>query len=195
MIFLVLPDLVEEDRLMAEAVAGSQAAIMQIYESYYTPIYQYIRLRTADRMIAEDLASEVFLRMIDALRRRKPPRQSLRGWLFQVARNVIHDHYGKTEKMQDTVLDEWLPAPDEHSPESQFFSRMDLEMVRQGIHQLNAEQQEVIALRFGQMLDLQATADIMGKSVAAVKVLQFRALEKLRSTVSKMSMGKGKEAR
>jgi RNA polymerase sigma-70 factor (ECF subfamily) len=189
MIFLVLPDFAEEDRLLAEAIDGSQAAVMQIYEIYHTPIYQYLRMRVADQMLAEDLASEVFVKLINALRGKRPPRDSLRGWLFQVARNVLHDHYGKATRMPDTTLEEWLPAPDDEQPEPQFFSRVDLEVVRRGISQLNPEQQEVIVLRFGQMLDVQSTADIMGKSVSAVKVLQFRALEKLRAAIGRLNAG------
>jgi RNA polymerase sigma-70 factor, ECF subfamily len=162
MIFLTLPDLPTEDQLLSQAIAGSQAAVMQIYESYYVPVYQYIRMRVDDRMAAEDLASEVFVRMIDAINGKNPPRQSLRGWLFQVARFVLHDHYGELRKLPSTVLDEWIS--DDQQPEVDFIRKMDFELLRQGIATLNAEQQEVLVLRFGQMLNLQETADVMGKS-------------------------------
>jgi len=45
---------------------------------------------------------------------------------------------------------------------------------------LAPDQQEVLILRFGQMLSLQDTADSMGKSVSAIKSLQFRAVDTLR---------------
>ena len=68
MILIVLPDLATEDRLLAQAKRGDQLAIMRIYDSFFTPIYQYIRLRVGDAMTAEDLTSDVFVKLITALR-------------------------------------------------------------------------------------------------------------------------------
>ena len=48
MIVLVLPDISVEDQLLIRARQGEQDAIMRIYESYFSPIYQYIRLRVGD---------------------------------------------------------------------------------------------------------------------------------------------------
>lgn len=189
MVSLVLPDIPTEDRLLASARKGDQAAIMQIYESYFDPIYQYLRLRVDDRMAAEDLASEVFLKFITALNSRNAPNQSLRGWLFRVARNVLHDHYGYTRKMPVTTIEDWVSAPQEDEPEIQFIQNIDAARARQAMQMLVAEQQEVLILRFGQALGLQETADIMGKSVSAIKSLQFRAIETLRHILGEARTG------
>jgi RNA polymerase sigma-70 factor (ECF subfamily) len=181
MIVIVLPDIPSEDRLLAQARQGQQDAIMQIYENYFPPIFQFIRLRVGERALAEDLASEVFVKLVDALQSSTAPRHSLRGWLFRVARNEIHDHYGKSRQLPITSLDEWLPASSDNDPEVQFMRMVGVERARRAIRMLAAEQQEVLILRFGQMLSLQETADIMGKSTNAVKSLQFRAINTLRS--------------
>lgn len=181
MILLVLPDYGTEDRLLADARAGDSAAVMRIYEQYFGPVYQYIRLRVDDAPQAEDLASEVFVRLVRAFQSGKPPTESLRGWLFRVARNLIHDHYGHQRQLPLTSLDEWLPAPGEDGPEQQVAFRLSTERLRHALRMLAADQQEVVILRFGQMLSLHETADVMGKSVSAVKALQFRAVQTLRS--------------
>jgi RNA polymerase sigma-70 factor (ECF subfamily) len=124
----------------------------------------------------------VFLKLIQALRSHTAPRHSLRGWLFRVARNTLHDHYGR--RFTDTVLEEWIPDSDETEPEAQFIRAAGIRRVRQALRQLSAEQQEVIILRFGNMLDLQETADIMGKNVNTVKSHQLRALQNLRRLLS-----------
>lgn len=188
MIVIVLPDIEEEDRLLAAARQGDQHAIMDIYRSYFPPIYQFLRLRVQDSTLAEDLASEVFLKFIDALRGRTAPRTSLRGWLFRVARNVLHDHYGRTVRFPTTTLDEWLPAASDDDPEVQFVRSLNVERSRRALRMLAAEQQEVLILRFGQALSLQETADIMGKSVSAVKSLQFRAVETLRQIIGQQRL-------
>ena len=188
MIVIVLPDIATEDRLLAEARGGDSDAIMEIYEQYFPPVYQFIRLRVGDAALAEDLTSEVFVKLVDALRGRNAPRQSLRGWVFRVARNVLATHFGKVRRYPMTSLEEWIPSPSEHDPEVQFIRTLNLERARQALRRLNAEQQEVLILRFGQKLDLQETADIMGKSVRAIKSLQFRAVNTLRQLLGEMRM-------
>jgi RNA polymerase sigma factor (sigma-70 family) len=93
---------------------------MHIYESYYPPIYNFIRLRVEDRAAAEDMASEVFVKLVKALRSASAPRTSLRGWLFQVARNLLRDHYGRVKQYTVEVLEEWVPNSDDPDPELRF---------------------------------------------------------------------------
>ncbi|MBC7811756.1 MAG: sigma-70 family RNA polymerase sigma factor [Burkholderiales bacterium] len=177
---IVLPDIPAEDHLLARARQGDQDAVMRIYESYFAPIYQFIRLRVGDAQQAEDLSANVFLKLVTALRGQNAPRHSLRGWLFRVARNEIADHYGRARQLPLTTLDDWLPASADDDPDWRFIRSLDVERARRALRMLAADQQEVLVLRFGQALDLQATADIMGKSVSAVKSLQFRAVATLR---------------
>lgn len=186
MILLILPDISAEDDLLARAQRGSQDALRDIYEGYFSPIYQFIRLRVDDSQIAEDIAAEVFLKMLRAFRANQGPRKSLRGWLFKVARHELVNHYGRAQKLSHAALDEWMPSPPEDEPEVQFIRRLSIQQARSALKRLSAEQQEVLVLRFGQMLSLQETADIMGKQVNAVKALQFRAVNTLRRILGEM---------
>ncbi len=186
MIFLVLPDLTEEDALMDEVRAGSPDAIMHIYQLYFRPIYEYIRLRVGDAEVAEDIASEVFLRFMDAVRKRQAPRHSLRGWLFKVARTLIAAQYHEAKKLPTTTLEEWMPSPVDDDPEINLIRTISLDRARQAIRALSVDQQEVLILRFGQRLSLQETCDIMGRSMSAVKSLQLRAIESLRKHLREM---------
>lgn len=181
MIVLVLPDLSVEDLLLKRARDGDQEAVMQIYERYFTPLYQFIRLRTDDAQLAEDIASDVFVIFVRSLRGNSAPRHSLRGWLFRVARNELTRQWGRKQRMPTATLDEWVPAPaEETDPELTFIRALNVERARQAMHMLVPEQQEVLVLRFGQNLSLEETADVMDKSVSAVKSLQFRAVNTLR---------------
>lgn len=77
-----------------------------------------------------------------------------------------------------------MPAPSEMNPETTVSEMLDMQRVRRALHMLTADHQEVLVLRFGQRLSLQETADIMGKSLSAIKSLQFRAMETLRGILS-----------
>ena len=180
MIVLILPDISAEDELLSRVRRGDMAALHEIYDSYYTPVYQFIRFRTDDGQTAEDLAAEVFFKLVEAFHQGKTPRQSLRGWLFRVARSELYDHYGRQRRINQTVLDDWLPGPADDEPEARFIRSVNVETVRRALRQLTDEQQEVLILRFGQMLNLQDSAAIMNKQVNTVKQLQLRALRALR---------------
>ncbi len=180
MIIIVLPDTASDNDLLKRAQQGDQEAIKAIYLQYFDAIYQFIRLRVANRQTAEDLAGNVFLEFVRAIRNGKPPRKNLRAWLFRVARNELYDHYGEQKRVREVALGEWLPASSQHNPELHFTHTFDLQRVRRAFLQLTDAQQELLMLRFGHMLNLQETADVMGKSVSAVKSLQFRAVNALR---------------
>lgn len=175
---LAFPDLPDEDRLLAQARRGDRQAIGEIYERYFDALYQFIRWRVDDPALAEDLTSEVFIKFLSALRSPNAPADSLRGWLFRVARNNLYDFYRRPS--QTASLDEALPMAADVDTEADFIRAMDVERVRKALRMLAVDQQEVLILRFGQMLNLEATAQSMGKSVSAIKSLQFRAINSLR---------------
>lgn len=190
MIFLVLPDPFDEDRILAQARQGDQEAVMQLYDRYLSPIYQFIRLRVGDADSAQDITAQVFMKFVEALPGPTAPRQHLRGWLFRVAHNELYNHYGRESQIPMDTLEEWLPAPTESQPEAQFMQHHSIEETRNALQQLSPDQQEVLILRFGQMLSLQETADIMDRSISAVKSLQVRALNTLRHIFTETQGGR-----
>lgn len=177
-ILLALPDLPDEDRLLRQARAGDRQAIAHIYDGFFEPIYQFLRWRVSDPTVAEDLTSEVFLKLLSALRDAHAPRDTLRGWLFRVARNVLADHYRGV--LPTVPLDDTAPFVHDGDLETQLGAARDVDRVRRVMRMLAPDQQEVLVLRFGEMMSLQETADSMGKSVSAIKSLQFRAVDTLR---------------
>ncbi len=180
MILIVLPDVTTDARLLLRVRAGDEDAIISVYQTYLPPLYQYVRLRVGDNALAEDIVSDIFVKLIDSIGKASAPHSSLRGWLFRVARSEIAQHYGEKQHLSLTNMEEWLPASSITNPETQVMETGGIERVRQAVRMLKAEHQEVLILRFGQVLSLQETADIMGKSISAIKSLQFRALATLR---------------
>lgn len=181
----MLPDIETEDDLMQQASQGNPDALREIYNAYFSAIFRYIRLRVNQVQEAEDLTADVFLKLVTAYQTKRMPRKSLRGWLFRVAHNIMVDYYGKKQRFTQTALAEWIPATDSANPEIQFVRSVSAAAARSAIQNLVFEQQEVIILRFGHMLSLQETADIMNKSISAVKSLQFRALNNLRKMLER----------
>jgi len=183
-ILLALPDLPDEDRLLRQARKGDRQAIARIYDSFFDPIYQFLHWRVNDPAVAEDLTSEVFLKLLTALQDARAPRDTLRGWLFRVARNVLVDHYRGAPRTMP--LDEDAPLAHDGDLETELGAAHDADRVRQVMGMLASDQQEVLILRFGEMMSLQETANSMGRSVSAIKSLQFRAVDTLRRLLAEI---------
>ncbi len=181
MFLIVLPDFSADDDLLERLRRRDESVIAFIYERYFTPLYQYARLKVGDRALAQDIVSEVFLKLIETMGKPSAPRENLRGWLFSVARNAAYRTYGARSQLPLEDLEDYMPAPAESDPGILFSESFPLDRVRHALRMLAADHQEVLILRFGQRLSLKETADLMGKSTAAVKSLQFRAVETLRS--------------
>ena len=188
MIFMILPDYDVEDDLLQRLRHQDKAAMVDVYEQYFTSVYNYIRFKVGDTQVAEDLAGDVFLFLIEALHTHKAPRTSLRGWLFKVARNLIAQYHQTNQKITQIDFEEWVPRQLGHienlNLENLMIENININQLIQAIQVLPIEQQDVIILRFGQALNLKETADIMGKGVSAIKSLQFRAIDGLRQIMS-----------
>ena len=135
-------------RLLQRAKALDEAALAEIHERYYTSIYQYIAFRINDLQTVEDLTSEVFLRLLRAIRDKNAPQDTLRGWLYGVASHVVKEHYRKMKRMNFAPLEDELMSNDERV-EDQIQNKLVWEAIRSVLGELTEEQQHVLALRFG----------------------------------------------
>lgn len=160
-------------------------ALAQIHDLFYPEVYRYVRFRLQHEQICEDISAEVFLRLLDSLNRRRGPDHNLRGWLLATASNLVNDHLRRRYTRPVENFDEHEDHPDNAPrPESTVEHLWEQEKVRQAIYQLTPEQQHVLALRFTDDHSLDETAKIVGKSINAVKALQFRAIASLRRLLS-----------
>lgn len=154
-------------------------ALTIVHNRFFPEIYRYARYRLGDPETAEDVAGQVFLNLVEALKAGGGPRTSLRGWLIGMASNLINDHFRKAYQQRVEVLHENVQV-DGPDPSSQAERRERLEAVRVALAELTPEQQHVLALRFGNDYSVKETAQLLEKQPNAIKALQFRALRTLR---------------
>src|SRR5690606_36581708 len=134
---------------------------------------------------AEDLASDVFMRLLEAAHKNQAPQSSLKGWLIATASHAVNDHLRRQYRRPDTELTDALPDKS-LSILSEVDVREERTMVQMAYAQLTYEQQHVLALLFGQEYSLEETAAHLNKNMNAVKVLQFRALASLQRKVGEV---------
>ena len=167
------------DPLLVRAHTLDAQALAAIHDQYYPVVFRYVRYRLDDLDIVEDIASEVFLRWLDAMHKHKEIRE-VRAWLLGTASHLIQDHLRQKYRHPVAPLENESGFASQERPEADAESRLQHRQVREALHRLTEEQQHTLALRFSQDFSLEETAHILGKSVNAVKVLQFRAIASLR---------------
>jgi RNA polymerase sigma-70 factor (ECF subfamily) len=156
-----------------------------VYDKYFPEVYRYVHYRLGDQTLAEDIASDVFVRLLEAAQSGRPPQSNLKAWLISTASHVVMDHLRRKYRRPVEAISESMPdlGPTVHA---QFDLREQNRFVQQAYAQLTVEQQDVLALRFGQGYSLEETAMYMKKKVNAVKALQFRALAALQRSIGEV---------
>ncbi len=148
---------------------------------YITPqVYRYVRYRIPDEQVCEDIVSQVFLNLLETLHRHPGKIREIQSWLLGTANHLVLDAIRTRYRRPTTRMDDENDWKDNNSPEVSVEERMRHQRIQKLIQKLTPEQQHVLALRFSQELSVEETARIMGKSVNAIKVLQFRAIQSLR---------------
>ena len=174
------PKLENPRELLEQAKRGNAEAYGKLYEQYLTPVYRYVYSRVWQRELAEDLTQTVFLKVFQALERFEQREVEPLAYFFTVARNTVLDYW---KKKRDLPLDDGtFPEPvalGSHPSEAvdQAIARGSIE---QALQELTPEQQEVVRLRFLADQPTHQVAKVMGKSEAAVRQLQSRAIKTLR---------------
>jgi RNA polymerase sigma factor (sigma-70 family) len=152
----------------------------QIYDQYVTRIYRFIFLKAPSQEIAEDLCSEVFVQVFEEFN--KTTILNMQAFLYQVARNIVADHYRKETKMQIVPLEEMdIVGPFEDSLLEDVIVRAEMEEVRKVLAQIHDEYQNLIIWRYLDELSIPEIAQIEGKTEGSVRVGLHRALDSLRS--------------
>ena len=161
-------------------------AIGAIYDRYFPEVFRYVRYRIGDETSAEDLASDVFVRLLDASQRKQGPQTNLRGWLIATASNAVNDHLRRHYRRPVETLSDSMPDGG-HSLHSKVDLREQQRVVQKAVARLTSEQQHVLALRFGQGYSIEETAAVLNKNINAVKALQFRALASLQRQIGEVN--------
>jgi len=170
---------IDNDRSILDGLRSLDSqAVGDIYDQYFSEVYRYVCYRVSDETVAEDIASDVFVRLLEAARNRKGPESNLKGWLIATASNAVNDHLRRQYRRPTEALSESMPD-ESPSVSAQVDLREQNHIVRLAYAQLTTEQQHVLALRFGLGYSIEETASQLKKNINAIKALQFRALASL----------------
>lgn len=178
----------DEQELVARASRGDKMAISMLYNTHVQSIYQYVRYRVDTDMMAEDITSDVFLRMVRELPRYEDRGAPFTAWLYRIAYNCVVDYYRKHKRIIPDELPEQL-SDDSPDPSDVLVQAEDHQQLQAALKTLSDDYQTVLILRFVNNLSHAEVGEAMDKSEAAARVLQHRALKALSNALTTMQSG------
>jgi RNA polymerase sigma-70 factor (ECF subfamily) len=169
---------------------GDAQAFGRLYDRYVTSIYRFVYVKISAKETAEDITSETFLRCWQHIQSRRRI-QNLRAFLYQIARNLVIDHYRRMASQPEAVTATVTFSEDGASSgiEAEWSdgnrgrvlmeARTDVALLMQQIARLKEDYQDVLQLRLIDGLGFGDIADILGKTPGNVRVIYHRAMKSL----------------
>lgn len=167
---------------MVAAARSDPDAFGALYDHYFPRVYNFVRYRTGDPDLADDLTAKTFERVLLHLPRYRAGAAPFAVWLFKIARNIVYDHYRREgrhgtlslEGMADKAAD--MDEPVERIVE--FETRLDL---LAAISRLEPREREILAMKFTAGLTNREIAKAMALGESNVGVILFRVIRRLRA--------------
>jgi len=171
--------------LLKAAQKLDEEALTSIFDEFAPAIYKYALRLCHDAITADNIVGDVFAQLLEQFAGGKGPRTNLRSYLYQTAYHLVVDR-SRDEKhtapleIAVNLHDKGQPA----STQSQIEERVLMEALVSAMNsELSEDQRHVIILRFLEDFSLKETAEIIGKDVNNIKVIQNRGISKLRKTL------------
>jgi RNA polymerase sigma-70 factor (ECF subfamily) len=175
--------------LLNSARDWSKDALEKIFDLYASSLYNFALRLGKDPILADHIVGDVFAKLLEQLSSRKGPKTNLRSYLYQATYHMIVDYVRSYRRnVSYEVVD--LFRKGEHSASPRLEDQAVLDVIFKAIQSdLTEDQRHVIILRFFEEFSLNETAAILGKHASNIKVIQGRALAKLRKRVGYIEAG------
>ena len=164
--------------LVLSCQRGNLEDFDHLYTRHLKGIFSFIFYRTMDRMTAEDLTSQTFLRALEHIGSYNPNKGAFSTWLYRIARNAVTDHY-RTKREHVNIERVWDLPSDDH-PFLETSQKQSREQIRNALAKLDADKREIVLLRLWDNLPYKEIAEITGKSEASCKMSFSRTIGDLR---------------
>jgi RNA polymerase sigma-70 factor, ECF subfamily len=182
------PSASEPRDLVLAAQAGDQEAFAGLVRLYSDPIFRFLTVRGLRPEDAQDTVQETFLRAYSALDR-YDPRYAVSTWLYTIAYRLglnhldARKHHERVE--EETLMSEVPSDPDEQDDVAATRERLPGPSLWEFAKSTLPERlYAALWLRYGENLDVAATAKILGISGLHARVLLHRARTRLRKALT-----------
>ena len=160
-------------------VRSKEQEFSKLYDESFRFVYNYLYSRTFDAQLAEDLASDAFMRAWDKFDNFDPERAKFSTWVITIARNLMATHFRMVRSTTDI----------ESVPEGMFSTSdrddmSDRDQAKQLLSHLNEEERELVYLRYWLELSATEIADVTGLNPSTIRTRLHRAIGRMRNAAN-----------
>ena len=166
------------ERRLRAAQQGDGDAFAAVWRQFQPGLLRYLNVKAAP--VAEDLAADVWTRVLRALPAFEGDEQSFKAWLYTTARNRLTDWYRSSQRRMEPVeISRFAALTADKHVEREAAEHFATDAAVALIGQLPPAQAEAVMLRVVAGLDVARVAGVMGRSPGSVRVLCHRGLKLL----------------
>lgn len=170
-----------ELQVINQCQQGELTQFSWLYDCYAQKIYNFVYYKTMHCQIAQDIASQTWLKALANINDFDVSRGNFSAWLYRIARNNVIDHY-RSQKHDIDISTVW-DLQDQTSLLEEVSDKLTLEKVRKYLEQLSATQKEIIIMRLWDNLSYAEIANITGQSETNCRMLVSRGLKKISASI------------
>lgn len=174
---------IPDETIMQSIKEGKLAEMSVLFERYHLKLFNFFLKMGLKRDISQDLTQNLFYRLLK-YRNSYKEGNSVRSWIYQIARNLHADHCNQQKKREDLIMQTGTVSG-EMTDESDSYGEEDYEKLDNAFSRLNDSQREILVLSRYQGLKHAEIAAITNQSVPAIKVAIHRAIKQLRCVYMK----------
>jgi RNA polymerase sigma-70 factor (ECF subfamily) len=175
---------------LVDQARTDKTAFAELYRRHYDEIYRYCARRLPGQATAEDVTSQVFMKMVKNFNSFMGDESAFRCWLFRIACNEINSYFrksGRHNKAMETVRQEQdlddhiVESPHEDAEENQH----KMTFLKDAISQLKPAYQDILTLRFFKNLNSEQIGKMLNIKPATVRSQLSRAIKQLKKEYKK----------
>jgi RNA polymerase sigma-70 factor (ECF subfamily) len=168
--------------LVISIQSGEKESFGELYSLFLNDVYKFVYFKVPEEEV-EDLTETVFLKVWEKIHTFKEQGVAFRAWLLRIAQNTVIDYYRTKKETVD--LEEIVELSDHNaSPVKDLEETFEKERLRKAMEQLPENYREMLTLKFINDLSNEEIEAITKKPQSAIRVLQFRALKKLKDILA-----------
>lgn len=173
----------KNDDLTALAVRmkkGDRKAAAKLYDELLPKAYGFFFTRTGHREVAEDLSQDIFLKLVEKVESFDEARGRFTSWFWQMARNMLVDHYRSKKEMTFSQFEEGTVEAMAIHEMPDIDSQIRYGKVQKFLVGLSEDERELFELRYVAEVPYREIAELLGKSEGALRVATLRIKEKIK---------------
>ncbi|NCC70583.1 RNA polymerase sigma factor [bacterium] len=174
-----------DKKIIISLKKGDVYSFSFVYDEFFDEIYRFIYFKVLNEDKASDFASDVFMKLVDYIRKEKGDIKNVRAMLYKIARNLIIDNSRKKREEYIEDIGTEISDSSNSSLDEVIADTQDVEKVKRAIANLPESYREVLIMKFIEELSNSEIAKVLEKKESAVRTLISRAISRLKGELGK----------